>query len=255
MLLSKMGRCCLTRQTGFYKPLLKAYCDKKNSKPIAVDIDNTDEIDAFEAEVNTDNYNNFFYSFHNQQAPLSNGIDIGNTEAIDRYETLFADSYRQHQVNTVINEEIKSIHVEESLDIISKVNSGDDSPVKTVHKQFKKNVKAEGRIFVGENIMSKMIQRKSKIDILTIAEVAGILGAKKTSELVPHYFNNTVHKVEIDIDFDIDTYDVVVTTTVEGDTDCRTKALTGCSIALITIFNHCIDDNKSIHVKNIRFTD
>jgi len=95
-----------------------------------------------------------------------------------------------------------------------------------------------------------MILIKSKGDILTVAEVAGILGAKKTSELVPHYFSNVVHKVEIDIDLDTRASEVIVTVAVVGDKDSTTKALIGCSIALVTIFDH-FKENKAVYVKNI----
>jgi len=220
---------------------------------LEVDIDNPDEIDTLEEKVKSENYNNLFYNLHNQKpTERSTGIDIDNFEAIESYEKLFEDSYKKHQINTKINQELQQF-ASQSYIRDSDASTENESSCLETFTESKEVIKAEGRIFVGEKVMKTIIDNKARGDILTVAEVAGILGAKKTSELIPHYFSNTVHKVEINIDLDISTFEVVVTAAVVGDQDCRTKALTGCSVALITIFDHFTDADKDIHVKNIHF--
>jgi len=254
MFLRKMCGRRLSRKTGLYVKMSKTYCDKKNKKMSEVDLDNPDEIDALEETVNADIYNDLFYSLHSQQVPrTSTGIDISNIDAINNYEKLFEDSYRKHVTNTRITKETENFDTENSVDVgfpslIQNVGSDKAAP-----KDTENLVKAEGRIYVGKDIVKRIVNNRSKEDILTVAKVAGILGAKKTNELVPHYFSNTVHSVKVDIELDLDVHELIVTTVVHGDEDCKTKALTGCSIALVTIFNHFIEDNKDIHVKNIGF--
>jgi len=258
MFLKRIVQSCLSRRTGLSVQLCQAFSDKNHIDKqntvknvlSEVDIDNPEEIDAFEQTVDTENYNNMFYSLHSQKLPDKNaGIDIDNYEAIESYENLFHDSYKKHQMNTKVNEELKKFQIESEVherenylytqnEISCNIEALDDV------------VKAQGKIFVGEKAMKSIIDNKSKGDILTVAEVAGILGAKKTSELVPHYFSNVVHKVEIDIDLDTRASEVIVTVAVVGDKDSTTKALIGCSIALVTIFDH-FKENKAVYVKNI----
>jgi len=233
----------------------KTYCDKKDKKMTDVNLDNPDEIDALEATVNADKYNDFFYSLHSQQVPrMTTGLDINNFDAIDNYEKLFEDSYRKHVINARLTEETENFDKEKSVDFgfpsFFQVKGSDKAiPIDTENL-----VKVEGRIFVGKDIIKRIVNNRSEEDILTVAEVAGILGAKKTSELVPHYFSNTVNSVKVEIEIDVDVHELIVTSVVHGDKDCRTKALTGCSIALVTIFNHFIDDDKDIQVKSISFS-
>jgi len=254
MFLRKMWGRCLSRKTGLYVELSKTYCDKKDKKMSEVDIDKPDEIDAFEERVNGDDYNNLYYNLHSQQVPRkTTGVDISNFEAIDNYEKLFEDSYRKHIFNTRITEEAKNFDAENSYDLGLPSVTQNEGSEKSSPTDMQKLVKAQGRIFVGKDIMNRIVNNKIKKDILTVAEIAGILGAKKTSELVPHYFSSSVQSVKVDIELDVDMHEVIVTTAVHGDEDCRAKALTGCSIALVTIFNHFIDENKDIQVKNIGF--
>eukprot|EP00090_Calanus_glacialis_P006083 TRINITY_DN14776_c1_g1_i1.p1 TRINITY_DN14776_c1_g1~~TRINITY_DN14776_c1_g1_i1.p1 ORF type:complete len:258 (+),score=67.35 TRINITY_DN14776_c1_g1_i1:38-811(+) len=255
MFLKRIVQSCLSRRTGLSVQLCQAFSDKNYSDKQSidknvlseVDLDNPEEIDAFEQKVDAENYNNLFYNLHNQKLPDKNiGIDIDNFEAIESYDKLFHDSYKKHQMNTKVTEEMEKF-IKQSDDDEREVYSN------TPNEALNCVVKAQGKIFIGEEAMKSIIDNKSRGDILTVAEVAGILGAKKTSELVPHYFSNVVHKVEIDIDLDIRASEVIVTAAVVGDQDSTTKALTGCSIALVTIFDHFKDTNKAIHVKNIHF--
>jgi len=254
MFLWKMRGRCLSGKTGLYVEMSKTYCDKKNKNMTEVDLDNPDEIDALEETVNADKYNDLFYSLHSQQVPkTSTGLDISNFDAIDNYEKLFEDSYRKHVINAKITKETENFDTENSVDFGFPAPLQVKRSEKATPKDGENLVKAEGRIFVGKDIMKRIVNNPSKENILTVAEVAGILGAKKTNELVPHYFSNTVNSVKVDIELDVDVHELIVTTVVHGDEDCRTKALTGCSIALITIFNHFIDDDKDIQVKSIGF--
>lgn len=251
------AKSCLTRKSGLRLTLTQAYSSKdKSSKFVKseVDVDNTEQIDALEEEINAENYNKLFYNLHNQKLPESPvGIDLDNFDAIESYDKLFLDSYNKHQVNTEINKQIMKLA--EQSDLGEELECQPVVQNTNISKPDVNVNRAEGRIFVGEEAMKSIIGSKGKGDILTVAEVAGILGAKKTSELVPHYFSNVVHKVEIAIDLDIRTFEVIVTAKVTGDDDCRTKALTGCTIALVTIFDHLKDVSKDIHMKSINLKD
>ena len=80
-----------------------------------------------------------------------------------------------------------------------------------------------------------------KGDVLGVARIAGIMGAKKTSELIPlcHLLNLT--KTEIDFELEDETCSVrtICTVRTTGKTGVEMEALTGVQIALLTIYDMC----------------
>lgn len=92
-----------------------------------------------------------------------------------------------------------------------------------------------------------------KGDVLGVARIAGIMGAKKTSDLIPlcHILNLT--KVEIDFTLhdetcSIETYCTVKTT---GRTGVEMEALTGVSVTLLTIYDMCKAVDKAMEIGEI----
>ena len=93
--------------------------------------------------------------------------------------------------------------------------------------------------------------------ILTTAEVAGVMAAKKTSELIPYHLNTTIHKIVTAASLDADTNEVVVTANVENDSergDAITEAMIACSTALVTIFDYLVKQHPGSlpQIKNIK---
>ena len=92
-----------------------------------------------------------------------------------------------------------------------------------------------------------------KGDVLGAARIAGIMGAKKTSELIPlcHILNLT--KLSVDFEMQPETCSVraVCTAGTVGKTGAEMEALTGVSCALLTIYDMCKAADRSMEIGNI----
>jgi cyclic pyranopterin phosphate synthase len=92
-----------------------------------------------------------------------------------------------------------------------------------------------------------------KGDVLSVARIAGIQAAKKTSELIPLCHNIFISSVTIE--FEIIDKDKCIRITSEAKTNSVTgiemEALTAVSVAALTIYDMCKAIDKSITIKNI----
>ena len=100
----------------------------------------------------------------------------------------------------------------------------------------------------------------AKGDVLACARVAGVMGAKRTSDLIPmcHPLNNTKAKVECIPVREGDREDgrvgirVEVTCGVTGKTGIEMEALTGASIACLTIYDMCKAVDRGMEIDQVR---
>lgn len=93
-----------------------------------------------------------------------------------------------------------------------------------------------------------------KGDVLGVARVAGIMGAKKTSELIPLCHILNLSKVEIDFSLDESEYRIEASCCVKtvGKTGVEMEALTGASISLLTIYDMCKAVDKGMEISDIK---
>jgi cyclic pyranopterin phosphate synthase len=93
-----------------------------------------------------------------------------------------------------------------------------------------------------------------KGDVLTTAQIAGIMAAKKTSELIP--LCHPLPLTKIDVTFDIDEVhaQIKITSRVRtlGKTGVEMEALTAVSIAALTIYDMAKAVEKTMRITNIR---
>lgn len=108
---------------------------------------------------------------------------------------------------------------------------------------------AVGSILVCGEIMDA-VQRRTvkKGDVLGVAQVAGIMGVKRTSELIPMCHPLPIQKCKVDFELnppegEIKVYCMVKT---EGRTGVEMEALTGVHIALLTIYDMCKSIDKGM---------
>ena len=89
-----------------------------------------------------------------------------------------------------------------------------------------------------------------KGDVLSVARIAGIMGAKKTSELIPlcHILNLTKVAIEFKMNEDQLEVEAVCTVKVSGQTGVEMEALTGVSVALLTIYDMCKAIDKRMEI-------
>lgn len=104
---------------------------------------------------------------------------------------------------------------------------------------------AEGKIFVPKEVYDAIKNKDiKKGDVLTVATTAGIMACKKNFEIIPmcHILNLTNAKIEWDLNdikSDNEFYVIKCTCTVkcEGKTGVEMEALTGVSVALLTVYD------------------
>jgi|TARA_B110000196_G_scaffold71129_1_gene60924 cyclic pyranopterin phosphate synthase len=98
-----------------------------------------------------------------------------------------------------------------------------------------------------------------KGDVLTVARIAGIMGAKKTSELIPLCHPLPLSKVDINLSINdnLPGLDVKATVRTFGKTGVEMEALTGVSITALTIYDmvKAVDKTMSINKIILTFKD
>ena len=113
---------------------------------------------------------------------------------------------------------------------------------------------AQGRIVMAAETL-EMIQQggHKKGDVLGIARTAGIMAAKKTSELVPLCHPLMLTKVAIDLEVDSDNSAIVckVTTQTTERTGVEMEALTAVQITLLTIYDMCKAVDRGMQMTDI----
>lgn len=120
--------------------------------------------------------------------------------------------------------------------------------------ETKREATARGSIYMSPQCLKKVEERTmAKGDVLGVARVAGIMGAKKTSELIPlcHLLNLTKLTVDFTIKEETNEIEAVCTARTTGKTGVEMEALTGVNIALLTIYDMCKAVDKSMEMGNI----
>ena len=97
-------------------------------------------------------------------------------------------------------------------------------------------------------------QTVAKGDVLAVAEVAGVLAAKRTGELIPlcHPLGLDVATVEASLDPAVPGVRVVATAKVTGRTGVEMEALTAVSVACLTVYDMVKAIDKEMVIENIR---
>ena len=113
---------------------------------------------------------------------------------------------------------------------------------------------AAGRVLVNEHTFA-LIQSggMKKGDVLGVARIAGIMGAKKTSELIPlcHILNLTSVTVDFIMQEESSSITAVCETKTTGKTGVEMEALTGVQISLLTIYDMCKSVDKTMEIYEV----
>ena len=116
--------------------------------------------------------------------------------------------------------------------------------------------RAEGKIRLNsETIALIRDNQMKKGDVLTIAEIAGIQGAKKTSELIPLCHPLQLTKVDVNATLNDDGVTITSMAKCIGQTGVEMEALTGVNIALLTIYDMCKAVDKEMIIENVRLVE
>ncbi len=95
-----------------------------------------------------------------------------------------------------------------------------------------------------------------KGDVLSVAQLAGIMGAKKTPELIPLCHPVALSSVTVDLRVDAarNAVDITVTCKLKGRTGVEMEALTAVSVAALTIYDMCKAVDRAMRIGDIRLT-
>ena len=121
-------------------------------------------------------------------------------------------------------------------------------------EETKREAVARGSIFMSPECLAMVEEgTMKKGDVLGVARVAGIMGAKRTSELIPlcHLLNLTKLTVDFEIKKETCEIEAVCRAKTTGRTGVEMEALTGVSVALLTIDDMCKAVVKTMEMGSI----
>ena len=110
----------------------------------------------------------------------------------------------------------------------------------TEKTETRREAVAEGWIRLGDAAMKAVVEGTArKGDVLGVARVAGIMGVKRTPDLIPLCHPLPIGKMTVDfcVDEAANTVTATCTAKVTGQTGVEMEALTGVSVALLTIYD------------------
>lgn len=113
---------------------------------------------------------------------------------------------------------------------------------------------AHGKIFVNEEVFAAIKNGTSKKgDVLGVARVAGIMGAKRTSELIPlcHILMLTKCSVEFELHEEECSVEAICIVKTHGKTGVEMEALTGVQVALLTVYDMCKAIDKGMVIGEV----
>ena len=117
---------------------------------------------------------------------------------------------------------------------------------------------AEGTIRVSREVFDAVANKTvKKGDVLTVAQVGGIMGAKQTSSLIPMCHPLFLSNASLVFEMLPDTLEIraVCTVKTEGKTGVEMEALTGVSTALLTIYDMCKAIDKRMVLRDIHLVE
>ena len=115
-----------------------------------------------------------------------------------------------------------------------------------------------GTIAVSEEVFRAVTEKTvKKGDVLTVAQVAGIMGCKQTSSLIPmcHPLNLTKVSLTFSQDPEARTFTARCTVKTTGRTGVEMEALTGVSTALLTVYDMCKAIDKRMVMSEIHLVE
>jgi cyclic pyranopterin phosphate synthase len=121
--------------------------------------------------------------------------------------------------------------------------------------ETKREATATGSVLMRPETLKTVMDRGiKKGDVLTVAQLAGIMAAKRTSDLIPLCHPLDLSSVTVDLvcDPDRNAVDITATAKITGKTGVEMEALTAVSIAALTVYDLCKAVDKGMRLTEIR---
>ena len=123
-------------------------------------------------------------------------------------------------------------------------------------KNIARTAKARGKIYLSKETL-KLINENNikKGDVLSVARVAGIIGAKQTSNLIPLCHNINIEKVSLDFIMEEDGIVIESYCRCNYKTGIEMESLTAVSIAALAIWDMCKAVDKNMIISDIQLIE
>ncbi|MBS0219726.1 MAG: cyclic pyranopterin monophosphate synthase MoaC [Proteobacteria bacterium] len=97
-------------------------------------------------------------------------------------------------------------------------------------------------------------RKAAKGDVLAVAQLAGIMAAKRTAELIPLCHPLSLSAVEVTLSLDADRHavDIEATCKLKGRTGVEMEALTAASVAALTVYDMCKSVDRGMVISEIK---
>jgi len=117
----------------------------------------------------------------------------------------------------------------------------------------KRTATASGMVRMSaETVRAIKEHRTPKGDPLETARIAGVMAAKKTSELVPLCHSLPLNHADVQLEITDEGVKILATATTEGRTGVEMEAMTAASVAALTIYDMCKAIDKGMIITSIR---
>ncbi|XP_070181700.1 cyclic pyranopterin monophosphate synthase-like [Littorina saxatilis] len=182
------------------------------------------------------------------------------------WETLYRDRIQEKDSeNEVIRDDVSerkgkgddtSDSEEQSLKLTHTDDSGRAEMVDVGEKSVTtREARAQAKIWLGAAAFTLVQQNKMKKgDVLTVAQLAGIMAAKKTSDLIPLCHNILLTKVDVKCSLNEEDLSVVIEAMVRtrGVTGVEMEALTAVSVAALTVYDMCKAVTREMVISDVK---
>ena len=116
-----------------------------------------------------------------------------------------------------------------------------------------RSARASAKVVLNKSVLSLIAEGKTpKGDVLATARIAGIMGAKKTPELIPLCHPISISSVNVDLEIVEDGVNIFSTVTISDRTGVEMEALTAVLIAALTIIDMTKALDPGATIKNIQ---
>jgi cyclic pyranopterin phosphate synthase len=119
-----------------------------------------------------------------------------------------------------------------------------------------RTARATGRVLVAPRVIELLRgEGVPKGDALATARIAGIMGAKRTPDLIPLCHPLAISGVKLDLTITDDSVDITATVKTTDRTGVEMEALTAVAIALLTIYDMCKAVDRGMRIENVRLLE
>jgi len=112
---------------------------------------------------------------------------------------------------------------------------------------------AKGRVVMSPPTLE--LVRKNEIakgDVLTVAQVAAIAAAKRTSELIPLCHPLLLTNISVEFNFQDDGIEITAIVEATGKTGVEMEALTAVAVSALTIYDMCKAQDRAMRIQDVR---